>query len=58
MLMKTITLFAKERVVVMIEFARNEYTSIEYILSKVIAELPLDILVTTAFTAALKFSIC
>ena len=41
-LMKTLDLFARERCVVMREQMRCNYHSLEYILAKVVAEIPLD----------------
>lgn len=53
-LMKTIDLFAKEKPVVRREQQRNQYTSLEYILSKSIAEMPLDTVFAAIFTWVLK----
>lgn len=52
--MKTIELFARERPVVEREQMRSQYSSLEYLLSKAVAELPLDILFAAAFTTMLK----
>ena len=53
-LMKTIDLFARERPVVEREQMRSQYSSLEYLLSKAIAELPLDVFFAAAFTTMLK----
>jgi ABC-type multidrug transport system ATPase subunit len=53
-LMKTIDLFAKEKPVVKREQQRNQYSSIEYLLSKVFAEIPLDAVFAAIFTTVLK----
>ena len=53
-LMKTINLFAQERPVVDREQMRNKYSSLEYLLSKAIAEIPLDTLFAAVFTTVLK----
>jgi hypothetical protein len=55
-LMKTIDLFAREKPVVMREQQRRQYTSLEYLLSKAVAELPLDTLFSAVFTTVLKLS--
>jgi ABC-2 type transporter len=55
-LMKTIDLFAREKPVVMREQQRRQYTSLEYLLSKALAELPLDTLFSAVFTTVLKLS--
>ena len=55
-LMKTIDLFAKEKPVVRREQQRNQYSSLEYLLSKAIAEMPLDTLFAAIFTTVLKFT--
>jgi ABC-type multidrug transport system permease subunit len=56
-LMKTIELFAKEKPVVAREQLRNQYTSLEYLLAKSIAEIPLDTVFAAIFTTTLK-SLC
>jgi ABC-type multidrug transport system ATPase subunit len=53
-LMKTVHLFGKEQPVVLRERMRDQYSSLEYLLSKVLAEIPLDILFTGIFTSVLK----
>ena len=55
-LMKTIDLFAKEKPVVQREQQRRQYSSLEYLLSKVIAEIPLDTVFVTIFTSVLKMT--
>jgi ABC-type multidrug transport system ATPase subunit len=56
-LVKTIDLFAKEKPVVRREQQRNQYTSMEYLLAKSIAEIPLDTVFAALFTTTLK-SMC
>lgn len=56
-LVKTIDLFAKEKPVVQREQQRNQYSSLEYLLAKSIAEIPLDALFAAIFTTTLK-SMC
>lgn len=56
-LVKTIDLFAKEKPVVRREQQRNQYSSIEYLLAKSIAEIPLDAVFAALFTTTLK-SMC
>jgi hypothetical protein len=53
-LMKTIDQFAKEKSVVFREQQRRQYTSLEYLLSKSFAEIPLDALFAAIFTTVLK----
>lgn len=53
-LMKTIDLFAKEKPVVLREQQRHQYTSSEYLLSKSLAEIPLDTVFAAIFTTVLK----
>ena len=53
-LMKTIDLFAKERPVVDREQMRSQYSSLEYLLAKSFAEIPLDTLFAAVFTTVLK----
>ena len=55
--MKTIDLFAKEKPVVQREQQRHQYTSLEYLLAKSIAEIPLDTVFAAIFTSTLK-SLC
>ena len=52
--MKSLDLFAKERRVVLREQTRASYTSLEYIVAKVIAEIPLDASFALVFAAVLK----
>jgi hypothetical protein len=54
-LMKTIDLFAKEKPVVQREQQRNQYTSLEYLLAKTIAEIPIDTVFAAIFTSSLKY---
>jgi ABC-type multidrug transport system ATPase subunit len=56
-LMKTIELFAKEKPVVQREQQRKQYSSLEYLLAKSIAEIPLDAVFAAIFTTTLK-SLC
>lgn len=53
-LMKTLDLFAKEKPVVQREQHRSQYTSLEYLLAKAIAEIPIDTVFAAIFTSALK----
>jgi ABC-type multidrug transport system permease subunit len=53
-LMKTVELFAKEKPVVQREQQRNQYSSLEYLLAKSIAEIPLDAFFAAVFTTSLK----
>ena len=53
-LMKTLDLFAKERAVVMREQMRSNYSSLEYLLAKVLAEIPLDSFFALTFATILK----
>mmetsp|Transcript_12465 Transcript_12465/g.19210 ORF Transcript_12465/g.19210 Transcript_12465/m.19210 type:complete len:656 (-) Transcript_12465:48-2015(-) len=55
-LMKTVYLFSKERGVVDREQKRQQYSSLEYILSKSIAEIPLDAFFAGLFTTGLKIT--
>jgi hypothetical protein len=41
-LMKTLDVFGRERIVVAREHARGRYDAMEYVLAKLITELPLD----------------
>jgi ABC-2 type transporter len=52
--MKTITLFAHERPVVHREHIREQYTVLEYLVAKVLAEIPIDILFSVIFATVLK----
>jgi ABC-type multidrug transport system ATPase subunit len=56
-LVKTIDLFAKEKPVVQREHQRNQYSSLEYLLAKLIGEIPLDTVFSAIFTTTLK-SMC
>lgn len=55
-LMKTIHLFSRERPVVGREQGKELYSSLEYMLSKVFAEIPLDTFFAIVFTTTLKLS--
>lgn len=55
-LMKTIHLFSRERPVVGREQGREQYSALEYLLSKVFAEIPLDTFFGMVFTTTLKLS--
>lgn len=54
-MMKTLDLFAKERSVVMREQMRRTYSPLEYVLAKVVAEMPLDSFFSLTFAAMLKY---
>jgi ABC-type multidrug transport system ATPase subunit/ABC-type multidrug transport system permease subunit len=53
-MMKTINLFAREKEVVLRERMRKNYSSLDYLLSKSLAELPLDMFFSGVFAFALK----
>jgi len=53
-LMKTLDLFGKEKPVVMRERMRGHYGGTEYLVAKVIAEVPLDVSFSIAFATMLK----
>ena len=53
-LMKTLDLFAKERSIVLREQMRSSYSSLEYLLAKVLAEIPLDASFALIFASVLK----
>lgn len=53
-MMKTINLFGREKEVVQRERMRKQYTSLDYLLSKSMAELPLDMFFSSIFAFALK----
>jgi ABC-type multidrug transport system ATPase subunit len=53
--MKTIELFSKEKPVVERERRRKQYSALEYLLAKAVAELPLDALFAAMFTTTLKY---
>ena len=55
-LMKTVDLFAKEKPVVQREQLRRQYTSLDYLVSKSLAEIPLDAAFSALFTTVLKAS--
>jgi len=57
-MMKTLNLFGKEKSVVSREQMRRHYTSFDYLISKTLAELPLDIVFSSMFAAALKHFTC
>jgi ABC-type multidrug transport system ATPase subunit len=52
--MKTIDLFGKEKPVVIREQRKRQYTSFEYLVSKSLAEIPLDTVFALLFTTVLK----
>jgi hypothetical protein len=52
--MKTVSLFANEKPVVLREQQRKQYTSLEYLFAKVLAEIPLDTVFAAVFTTSLK----
>jgi len=52
--MKTANLFGKEMPVVQREQTRHQYTALEYLAAKVIAELPLDACFAAVFATVLK----
>lgn len=53
-MMKTVHLFSRERAVVDREQMRQQYSSLEYLLSKAVAEIPLDVCFAGVFTSVLK----
>lgn len=53
-LMKTVHLFGRERSVIDREFRKKHYTCLEYLGSKVLAEIPVDAVFATVFTTVLK----
>jgi ABC-type multidrug transport system ATPase subunit len=53
-LMKTVHLFSRERTVVNREQMRQQYSNLEYLLSKVFAEIPIDTVFAAVFTTVLK----
>lgn len=57
-LMKTLNLFGKERAVISREQMRRQYTSFEYLLSKSVGEIPLDVVYSVLFASALKHFTC
>ena len=57
-LMKTLNLFGKERAVISREQTRRQYSSFEYLLSKAIGEIPLDVVYSVFFATALKHFTC
>lgn len=52
--MKTVTLFAKERPVLRREQTREQYSALQYLLAKMLGEIPLDVGFTSVFVAVLK----
>ena len=54
--MKSLETFGNEKGIIEREQRRNLYYAVEYLLAKALAELPLDALFVTIFTATLKFS--
>jgi ABC-type multidrug transport system permease subunit len=55
-LLKTVDLFSKEKPVVQREQLRRQYSSFEYLLSKLVAEIPLDVAFAGIFTTVLKLT--
>jgi hypothetical protein len=53
-MMKTINLFGREKNVVTREQLRRHYTSFDYLISKSLAEIPLDMFFSAMFAAGLK----
>jgi len=53
-LMKTLNLFGNEKCVVTRDQMGKQYSSFEYLLSKALAELPLEVLFSSMFAATLK----
>jgi len=53
-LSKTLNLFGKEKPVISREQHRQQYHCIEYLLSKIMAEIPLDIMFSSIFACTLK----
>ena len=51
---KTLQLFKKERPIIERERSQEQYTALEYLLAKILAELPLDALVAAAYGYALQ----
>ena len=54
--LKTVKLFSDERPVIQRELNKKQYLSAEYILAKIIADLPIDALFTVLFSSILKLS--
>jgi hypothetical protein len=52
--MKTADLFAKEKPVVQREQTRHQYSALEYLAAKVVAEMPLDAVFAAVFATVLK----
>eukprot|EP00980_Cylindrotheca_fusiformis_P013318 scaffold3389_cov119-Cylindrotheca_fusiformis.AAC.10 len=55
-LLKTVDLFSREKPVVQREYQRRQYSTFEYLLSKSVAEIPLDVAFAGMFTTVLKLS--
>jgi hypothetical protein len=53
--MKSLELFGREKTIVTRERMRRQYSGFEYLLSKVLAEFPLDAAFASAFAAILKW---
>ena len=53
--MKSLELFGREKTLVTRERMRQQYSGFEYLLSKVLAEFPLDAFFATTFAAILKW---
>jgi len=54
-LMKTLDMFGREKTVVTREQMRRQYSGFEYLITKAIAELPIDACFAAAFAAVLKW---
>jgi hypothetical protein len=54
-IMKSLELFGREKIIVTRERMRRQYSGFEYLLSKVLAEFPLDAAFASAFAAILKW---
>lgn len=52
--MKTLDVFGREKPVVVRERMRSQYSALEYLISKALAEIPIDALFGGAFAAVLK----
>lgn len=52
--MKAVTLFAQERPIIRREQTREQYSVAEYLIAKVLAEMPLDSIFSVVFTTILK----
>lgn len=54
--LETVTIFSKEKPIIQREQRKKQYSSIQYLLSKMIAELPINCLFSLALTTVLKLS--